>query len=70
MCSTRLLFHDVDPVEVFLVFALCGYHSAGRNSRLGDHMVQHCPIVLFFVEVVHTGLLNAVRDADINTVGR
>lgn len=33
-------------------------------------MVQHCPIVLLLVEVVHARFLNTIGDADVDTVGR
>ena len=69
-CSSGLPFHDVHPVEVFLIFLLVRYHCRSRDRWLGNHVVQHGPIVLLLVEVRHAWLFDAVRNANVNSVWR
>ena len=64
-----LLAHDVDPVEVLVVSGLGCNDSRGGDGWLGDHVVRNGPIELLLLEVGHAGLLYAVGDADVDTVG-
>lgn len=57
-------------MEVLFVLLLVGDHGGGRDGRLGHHVVQHGPVVLLLVEVRHARLLDAVRNADVDSVWR
>jgi hypothetical protein len=61
------LFHDVNPVEVLLVFAFRCYNLGSRDCWLSNLVAQNCPVVLFFLEIAHTRLFDSIRDADVDS---
>ena len=64
-----LLAHDVDPVEVLVISGLGCNDCGGGDGWLGNHVVRNGPIKFLLLEVGHTGLLDTVGDADVDTVG-
>ena len=62
----HLLSHHINVVVVLFVLVFISDHSWSWYCRLGNFMLEDCPVVVWFLEVAHSLFRQTVSNANVH----